>query len=140
VGGVIAQSPSGAWSTGGAVLTFLFPMLLFILVAVGLYVLYTKPEVAPGHQIRPPERPVSYTAEPGPPQAPGSGPGQAFRTEGAAAKIDAGPVAATSSGEAATASSGEAATASSGEAAAASSGEEAAAASSGEAARTGDAE
>ena len=65
--GVIAQSPSGAWSSGGAILTFLFPMLLFIGVAGALYVLYTKPEVAPGH--RAPERPITYTAIPGEPTA-----------------------------------------------------------------------
>jgi hypothetical protein len=65
VGGLIAQSPSGAWNSGAAILTFAFPMLLFVAVAGALYVLYTKPEVAPGH--RAPERPISYTAIPGQP-------------------------------------------------------------------------
>ena len=63
--GLIAQSPSGAWSSGAAILTFVFPMLLFIAVAGALYILYTKPEVAPGH--RSPERPISYTSIPGQP-------------------------------------------------------------------------
>jgi hypothetical protein len=42
-------------------------MLLFIAVAATLYILYTKPEVIPGH--RAPARPVSYTAIPGEPTA-----------------------------------------------------------------------
>ena len=41
--GLIAESAGGAWSFGGSILTFAFPMILFIVVAVGLYVLYTKP-------------------------------------------------------------------------------------------------
>ena len=62
---LIAQGPSGAWNSGAAILTFVFPMLLFIAVAGALYILYTKPEVAPGH--RSPERPISYTSIPGQP-------------------------------------------------------------------------
>ena len=69
--GLIAQSPSGAWSSGAAILTFVFPMLLFIAVAGALYILYTKPEVAPGH--RAPARPISYTSIPGQPTADMSG-------------------------------------------------------------------
>ena len=65
--GLIAQSPSGAWSSGAAILTFVFPMLLFIAVAGALYVLYTKPEVAPGHRAA--ARPISYTSVPGQPTA-----------------------------------------------------------------------
>jgi hypothetical protein len=67
VNGLIAQSPSGAWSSGAAILTFVFPMLLFIAVAGALYILYTKPEVAPGH--RSVQRPISYTSVPGEPTA-----------------------------------------------------------------------
>jgi hypothetical protein len=78
VHGLIADSPSGAWSTGAAILTFVFPMLLFIAVAAALYVLYTKPEVVPGHQVPSRERPVSYTAVPGAPTDAGA----AARTEG----------------------------------------------------------
>jgi hypothetical protein len=77
VHGLIADSPGGAWSTGAAILTFVFPMLLFIAVAAALYVLYTKPEVVPGHQVPSRERPVSYTAVPGAPADAGA----AARTE-----------------------------------------------------------
>jgi hypothetical protein len=70
VHGLIAQnSDISAWSFGGSILTFLFPMLLFIGVALALYVLYTKPEVVPGHRAPTAERPVSYTAIPGMPTA-----------------------------------------------------------------------
>jgi hypothetical protein len=63
---VLSSAPPGsAWTFGGAILTFVFPMILFIVVAGALYVLYTKPELVPGHQVAPPERPVSYTAVPG---------------------------------------------------------------------------
>jgi hypothetical protein len=65
----MADSPGGAWSFGGSILTFAFPMILFIVVAVALYVLYTKPEVVPGHRTPSVERPVSYTAIPGSPAA-----------------------------------------------------------------------
>ena len=66
---LIAQSAGSAWSFGGSILTFAFPMLLFIGVAVALYLLYTKPEVVPGHRAPAAERPVSYTAVPGNPAA-----------------------------------------------------------------------
>jgi len=69
---VIAQSPSGAWSSGGAILTFVFPMLLFIIVAVGLYILYTKPSVVPGRRAPAGNQPVTYTPIPGNPTV-GSG-------------------------------------------------------------------
>jgi hypothetical protein len=57
------------WSFGGSILTFAFPMLLFIAVAVGLYVLYTKPSAVPGHRNSTADHPVSYTAIPGAPTA-----------------------------------------------------------------------
>jgi hypothetical protein len=60
---------SDGWSFGGSILTFAFPMLLFIVVAVALYILYTKPTVVPGHRTSPVERPVSHTAIPGIPAA-----------------------------------------------------------------------
>jgi hypothetical protein len=74
VHGVIAQSPSGAWSSGAAILTFLLPMLLFIIVALGLYLLYTKPSIVPGRRVRGSDHPVSYTPVPGKPvsQVPGN--------------------------------------------------------------------
>jgi hypothetical protein len=84
VNGLIAQSPSGAWSSGAAILTFVFPMLLFIAVAGALYVLYTKPEVAPGH--RSAARPISYTSVPGEPTAQVSATPAADRSETPAAE------------------------------------------------------
>lgn len=60
---------SDGWSFDGSILTFAFPMLLFIVVAVGLYILYTKPAAVPGHRAPSAERPVSYTAIPGTPTA-----------------------------------------------------------------------
>ena len=63
---VIADSAGGAWSFGGSILTFAFPMILFIVVACALYVAYTKPELVPGHRNPAAQRSVSYTAVPGP--------------------------------------------------------------------------
>ena len=69
------------WSFGGSILTFAFPMLLFVVVAVALYILYTKPASVPGRRssaIR--EHPVSYTPiagvrpDPGVPDQPEPGP------------------------------------------------------------------
>jgi hypothetical protein len=81
VHGLIAQSPSGAWSEGGAILTFVVPMLVFIVVAVGLYIWYTKPSIVPGRRHANAEYPVSSTAVPGTPLVteipgnPATGPG-----------------------------------------------------------------
>ena len=61
------NSNVSAWTFGGSILSFAFPMLLFIVVAGALYVLYTKPEFVPGHRAPGLERPVSYTAVPGKP-------------------------------------------------------------------------
>jgi hypothetical protein len=66
---IVAQSPSGAWSSGGAILTFVLPMVLFIVVAFGLYILYTKPSVVPGRRSRGADHPVASTAVPGTPIA-----------------------------------------------------------------------
>ena len=77
--GVIAASAdSSAWSFGGSILTFAFPMILFIVVACALYVLYTKPEMVPGHRPPASERPMSYTPVPG---RPASGAEQTQKTE-----------------------------------------------------------
>ena len=43
-------TPTGDWTYGAAILSFAFPMLLFIVVASALYVLYTKPHLVPGHR------------------------------------------------------------------------------------------
>ena len=64
---MLADTAGGAWTFGGSILTFAFPMILFIVVAVALYVLYTKPEFIPGHPAPGLERPVSYTSVPGKP-------------------------------------------------------------------------
>ena len=66
---VIADANSSAWSFGGSILTFAFPMLLFIVVAAALYILYTKPELVPGHRNPAVEHPMTYTAVPGAPPA-----------------------------------------------------------------------
>jgi hypothetical protein len=90
VSGLIAQSNTSAWSVGGAILTFLFPMLLFIAVAGALYVLYTKPEVVPGHRAPSVERPVSYTAIPGRPTATTDNPAATAGNPPAAGSMKAG--------------------------------------------------
>jgi hypothetical protein len=61
----MADGAGGAWTFGGSILTFAFPMILFIVVAGALYVLYTKPESVPGHRAPGLQRSVSYTAMPG---------------------------------------------------------------------------
>ena len=72
--GLIVASAASAWSFGGSILTFAFPMILFIVVAVGLYVLYTKPELVPGHRAPASDHPVSYPAIPGPAAQTSAGP------------------------------------------------------------------
>jgi len=67
---VIADTAGGAWTFGGSILTFVFPMLLFVVVAIALYVVYTKPETVPGRWVHGAERSVSYTSIPGQPSAP----------------------------------------------------------------------
>ena len=85
--GLIASGDS-AWSYGGSILTFAFPMILFIVVAVALYVLYTKPEIVPGHRTPSAEHPVSYTAIPGTPTVTGV-PGSPASAAGAPAAAPA---------------------------------------------------
>ena len=57
---VIAASTS-AWSYGGSILSFLFPMILFLVVATSLYVVFTKPSVVPGHGEPAVARPIGFT-------------------------------------------------------------------------------
>jgi hypothetical protein len=78
---VIADAAGSAWSFGGSILTFAFPMILFIVVACALYVAYTKPELVPGHRNPAAQRAVTYTAVPGPP--PEGGPNQVITAQGA---------------------------------------------------------
>jgi hypothetical protein len=61
VPGVIAASYGSAWSYGASILSFLFPMILFLVVAIGLYVVYTKPSVVPGHREQAVARPIGFT-------------------------------------------------------------------------------
>jgi hypothetical protein len=54
--------PAGsAWSVGASILTFVFPMLLFLAVAGSLFVAYTKPSVVPGHREQTVARPIGFT-------------------------------------------------------------------------------
>ena len=55
-------TPTGDWTYGAAILSFAFPMLLFIAVAGALYVLYTKPHLVPGHRYNMQLRPTTATA------------------------------------------------------------------------------
>lgn len=72
--GLLADSSGGAWSFSSSMITFVFPMMLVIVIAAALYVLYTKRELIPGQQPGRPARSVSDTATPGTPAArPGDG-------------------------------------------------------------------
>jgi hypothetical protein len=82
--GVLADSAGGAWTFGASILTFAFPMILFVVVITALYVLYTKPEVVPGHPAPAVQRPVSYTALPGKPTATTEAQAPAAETTGTA--------------------------------------------------------
>ena len=62
--GILAMTPTGDWSYGAAILSFVFPELLFIAVAGALYVLYTKPHLVPGHRYNMQLRSTSDTAAP----------------------------------------------------------------------------
>lgn len=62
--GLIAANPTGDWTYGAAILTFVFPMLLFIAVAGALYVLYTKPHLVPGHRYQMQLRSTTATSAP----------------------------------------------------------------------------
>lgn len=95
----------GAWNFGASIMSFLFPEILFVVVACTLFVLYTTPEVVPGHRIGPVERPVSYTAVP---QLPEASADQAATTDHTATAVDEQPVGEGSSA-AGNADSGEAA-------------------------------
>jgi hypothetical protein len=50
VDGLISAAAGGDWSYGASILTFAFPMILFIAVAGALWVLYTMPHLVPGHR------------------------------------------------------------------------------------------
>ena len=46
---LMAAAGGSAWSYGASILTFVVPMLLFIFVAGGLWVAYTRPHLDPAH-------------------------------------------------------------------------------------------
>ena len=64
---MIADTAGGAWSFGGSILTFAFPMILFIVVAGAPYVAYTKTELVPGRRVPASAHPMTYTPVPGKP-------------------------------------------------------------------------
>ncbi len=66
---IAASADSSAWTYGAAILSFAFPMLLFVVVAAWLYVTYTKPELVPGHRNPATEHPMIFTSVPGSPPA-----------------------------------------------------------------------
>jgi hypothetical protein len=47
---VIGTATSSDWSFGGALLTFFFPIGLFIVVAASLYLAFTRPHAVPGRK------------------------------------------------------------------------------------------
>jgi len=47
---VLADSNTSAWTFGSSMITFVFPMILFIAVACALYVVYTKPDARTGRR------------------------------------------------------------------------------------------
>jgi hypothetical protein len=50
VPGVLAAATGSDWSSGGALFTFYFPVGLFIVVAVSLYVNFTRPHAVPANR------------------------------------------------------------------------------------------
>ena len=95
------NSNVSAWTFGGSILSFAFPMLLFIVVGGALYVLYTKPEFVPGHRAPGLERPVSYTPLPGKPTVDAQARPVAAGTAPASASASVGEATPASAGEAA---------------------------------------
>jgi hypothetical protein len=104
------DSNVSAWTFGSSILTFAFPMILFIVVAGALYVLYTKPEFVPGHRPDALERPVSYTPVPGKPAVAREAPAPAAATTAQATAAEPTPTPTqTSAAEPAEPTAGEAA-------------------------------
>lgn len=83
------DSNISAWTAGGSIFTFASLFALFIAVAAALYVMYTKPGVAPGHRTGVPERPAIYSPRPGlPATGPNARSAASSSTDGAAATTD----------------------------------------------------
>jgi hypothetical protein len=57
------------WNAGGSILTFYFPVGLFIIIAIILYLQFWRPHKTPGHRVMavsaaaPPAQPVPEAAE-----------------------------------------------------------------------------
>jgi hypothetical protein len=58
---LIVGTSGSAWTYGAAILSFVFPMILFLAVITWLYVTYTKPSVVPGHREQTVARPIGFT-------------------------------------------------------------------------------
>jgi hypothetical protein len=50
VPGVLAAATGSDWSSGGSLLTFYFPVALFVIVAASLYLELTRPHAVPGRK------------------------------------------------------------------------------------------
>ncbi|MBO0770687.1 MAG: hypothetical protein J2P35_04440 [Actinobacteria bacterium] len=76
-------SADSAWSYGGSILTFAFPMILFIAVGAALWVLYTMPHMVPGHRYQSVASPVTATPPAAStPAGPGESAGEGSQAEG----------------------------------------------------------
>jgi hypothetical protein len=71
---MVLASVDEAWSLGGSIMTFLLPMLAFVAIALALLVLYTKPQLIPGHRTPGAEESVGATRQPGVPVSGGQAP------------------------------------------------------------------
>jgi hypothetical protein len=64
---VIYTTAATNWSLSGSILTFAFPMVLFIVAATVLYLLFSRPHRIPGHselvpaQVAPPDRGTAHS-------------------------------------------------------------------------------
>jgi hypothetical protein len=59
---VLAAATGSDWNAGGSILTFYFPIGLFIVVAAILYLQFTRPHTVPGHKPFTPARPSATAA------------------------------------------------------------------------------
>jgi hypothetical protein len=59
------------WTLGGSILTFAFPMILFVIAAAVLWVLFTRPDAIPWRPGASPVRSVSSSLAVNDPQPPG---------------------------------------------------------------------
>ena len=57
----ITETGTQAWTLGGSILTFAFPMILFVIAAAALWVLFTRPDPIPWRAGVSPLRSVSST-------------------------------------------------------------------------------